>query len=216
MEHQNRSGLRELQIAQGLVALRWAAIPILFGFSLLATRLLGMTFQITPIYFLCCTLATLNVFFTVHIALLSRQLVLRRGQAALKRFLMTLITRFLHSIREGGVRSLTALPRTGFRIVSLLYLMILESLKGLRFNLMSLDNIMHTQVIVDIFLLTLLVRYTGSSESPLLYLNVVPVIVAGAVMGFYTGGIYAILASSFYLVLCLLINARLLTHIKFY
>ncbi|HQG26927.1 MAG TPA: hypothetical protein PLY73_00095 [Candidatus Ozemobacteraceae bacterium] len=57
MEQPNRSGLRELQIAQGLVTLRWAAIPILFGFALLSTRLLGMSFQIAPIYVLCCLLA---------------------------------------------------------------------------------------------------------------------------------------------------------------
>jgi len=216
VEQQNRSGLRELQIAQGLVALRWAAIPLLFGFSLLATRLLGMSFQITPIYLLCCLLAVLNVFFTVHIALLSRQLLLRRGPPALKRFLLTLINRFLLRIREGGIRAFSTFPRTGLRVLSILYLLVLESLKGVRFNFMSLANIMHTQVIIDILLLTLLVRYTGSPESPLIFLTVIPVIVAGAVMGFYTGGIYAILSASAYLALCLLINARLLTHIKFY
>ncbi|EKD82229.1 MAG: hypothetical protein ACD_39C01414G0001, partial [uncultured bacterium] len=29
---ENRSGIRELQIARGLITLRWASIPIIFGF----------------------------------------------------------------------------------------------------------------------------------------------------------------------------------------
>ncbi|NLI76966.1 MAG: hypothetical protein GX442_11065 [Candidatus Riflebacteria bacterium] len=216
MEQPNRSGLRELQIAQGLVALRWAAIPILFGFSLLATHVFRMSFQITPIYVLCCVLAVLNVFFTVHIALLSRQLVLRRGTQVLKRYLLSLISQFSGRLRENGIRSMFGLPRAALKITGALYLFLLESLRGVRFNLLSLDNIMHTQVIMDILMLTLLVRFTGSAESPLIFLSVIPVIVAGAVMGFYTGGAYAMLAAATYLALCLLINARLLTHIKFY
>lgn len=216
MEPSNRSGLRELQIAQGLVTLRWAAIPILFGFGMLTTRGFGMSFGITPIYLLCCLLALLNVFFTIHIAMLSRQLVLRRGTAALKRYLLAVINHFQASVKERGVSALFSLPRLFLRLFSILFLFLLESLKGVRFNPLSLDNIMHTQVTGDILLLTLLVRFTGSPESPLIFLAVVPVIVAGAVLGFYTGAVYATLAAAAYLALSLLVNARLLTHIKFY
>jgi len=216
MEQQSRSGLRELQIAQGLVALRWASIPILFGFSLLATKFLGMSFQFTPIYFLSCLLAILNVYFTVHIAMLSRQLVLRKGHASLRRFLNQVISKFLLDIRTSGIKAFTGIISVFLKIASTIYLMILVSLRGVRFNILSLENVMHSQVIVDILIITLFVRYTGSPESPLMILAVIPIIVAGAVMGFYMGGIYSIFAGATYLLLCLLVNFKMITHIKFY
>ncbi|OQA05293.1 MAG: hypothetical protein BWY66_02591 [bacterium ADurb.Bin374] len=97
-----------------------------------------------------------------------------------------------------------------------MYLMVLELFRGVRFNLLSLDNVMHTQVIVDLLMITLFVRYTGSPESPLMILAVIPIIVAGAVMGFYKGAVYAGLTGSAYFVLCLLVHFKVLMHIKFY
>lgn len=216
MEQPNRSGLRELQIAQGLVTLRWAAIPILFGFSLLSTRLLGMSFKIAPVYVLCCLLACLNIYFTIHIAVLTRQVALRHGVPALRRLLNHLLTSQLGEIKTAGARAVGLLPRLLLKLATTMYLMVLEIFKGIRFNLLSLDNVMHTQVIVDLIMITLFVRYTGSPESPLMILAVIPIIVAGAVMGVYKGAIYAGLTSSAYFILCLLIHFKVLMHIKFY
>jgi hypothetical protein len=215
MEHQ-RSGLRELQIARGLVMLRWASIPILFGFAMLAIHFLRMSFHITPIYLLSCALALMNVLFTVHIAILSRQLMVRRGFSSLKRLLMQLVSRQTTRIREGGIAALFGLPSLALRVGTTFYLMLLEALKDVRFNLLSLQNIMHTQVITDIAMITLFIRFTGSAESPLLILSGIPVIIAGAVMGFYRGGIYAIGTGLAYLTVCLLVYLRVIPHIKFY
>ncbi|HNW34076.1 MAG TPA: hypothetical protein PKM25_04035, partial [Candidatus Ozemobacteraceae bacterium] len=216
MDLPNRSGLRELQIAQGLVALRWAAIPILFGFALISTHLLGMSFQITPIYVLCCLLACLNVYFTVHIAILTRQVGLRHGVPALRRLLNQLLTTRVGELKSAGTRAFELVPRLLLRLFSTMYLMILEVIKGVRFNLLSLDNVMHTQVIIDLIVIIMFVRYTGSPESPLMMLTVVPIIVAGAVMGFYKGAIYAAATGAAYLLLCLLVHFKAIMHIKFY
>ncbi|MBI3038349.1 hypothetical protein HYY75_04745, partial [bacterium] len=213
---EQRSGLRELQIVQSLVTLRWVGIPMLLGFGVLATQLLGMTFQIAPVYFLTCLLALMNVYFTIHVAMLSRQLMLHRGHASLKRFLMAVLNGFLLNLKTKGPRAFFALPLSSIRIFSSFYLLVLEALKGLRFNPLSLENVIHTQVIVDLLSITLFVRYTGSAESPVMILAVVPIIVAGAVLGFQKGLVYSVLSSGGYLILCLLINAKLMTHVKFY
>ena len=180
MEGNNRSGLRELQIAQGVVTLRWAAIPILLGFSVLSTKLMGMIFAVEPVYILSCLLAVVNIYFTIHISMLSRQLALRHGTAGLRRFLVRSLTHFTGHLRGGGPRALGELPGITIRIMTVFYLMVLESLKGLRFNVLSLENVMHSQVIVDILAIVLFVRFTGSAESPLGLLLAVPVIVASA------------------------------------
>ncbi|HOY68436.1 MAG TPA: hypothetical protein PLP29_16270 [Candidatus Ozemobacteraceae bacterium] len=216
MEVSNRSGLRELQIAQGLVALRWAAIPILFGFALMSTRLLGMSFQITPIYVLCCLLACINVYFTVHISMLTRQVALRHGVPALRRLLNLLLSRHIGELRTNATRAFTVIPRLVLKLMSTVYLLVLEMIRGIRFNLLSLDNVMHTQVIVDLIMITLLVRYTGSPESPLMMLTAIPIIVAGAVLGFHKGALYAGVTGGGYLLLCLLVHFKLIMHIKFY
>lgn len=216
MENQHRSGLRELQIAQGLVTLRWIAIPILFAFGILATKFLGMSFPIAPIYILACFLAILNVYFTTHISMLSRQLMLKYGSVSLKKFLFSFVNQSMQELKNKGFVALVQLPRTIFKLMSILYLMVLESVKGVRFNFFSLDNVMHSQIVVDVITLTMFVRYTGSSESPMIVLLVIPVIVAGAVMGFYKGGIYAILTSTAYLIVCLLVNFKIINHMKFY
>jgi hypothetical protein len=216
MDLQNKSGLRELQIAQGLVTLRWVAIPLLFVFGILATHFLGMSFPVTPVYILACFLAFLNVYFTIHISMLSRQLMMRRGYQVLKRHLLTVINNAMNEVKGRGPLALLTFPRAIFKLMALLYLMILESFKGVRFNLLSLENIMHCQVIVDIAAITAFVRVTGASESPLVILWVIPIIIAGAVMGFYRGGVYAVAASLAYLFTCLLVNFKLITHMKFY
>jgi transcriptional regulator with GAF, ATPase, and Fis domain len=216
MDKSHKSGLRELQIAQGVVTLRWVAIPILFLFGILATRYLGMTFPITPIYALACILAIMNVYFTVHISMLSRQLMLRHGIPAIKRFMGAHIGQFLQKLRDGGLLSLVRLPQVILKMVGAMYLMILEAIKGLPLNLLSIKNVMHSQVILDVMILSLFIRFTGSSESPMLILLAIPIITSGAVMGFYAGGVYALGTSLTYLLICLLVNFRLIDHMKFY
>ncbi|MDN5278914.1 MAG: hypothetical protein PWR01_2879 [Clostridiales bacterium] len=212
----NRSGIRELQIARGLITLRWASIPLIFGFSIISKNFFGMSFQIEPIYVLCCLLAILNVFFTIHFSMLSRQMALSHGFNGLKRFMGSYLTRFLNNIKEKGVRSLAAIPAVALKIVSIIYLMLLEALKDVPFNLLSLNNVMHSQVIGDLVLITLISRYTGTTESPLFFLAVVPVTVAGAVMGFRTGAVYASLGVGAWFLTTMLVKYQFLTHIKFY
>ncbi len=216
MEYNGRSGLRELQIAQSLVALRWAAIPILLAFAFLAIRLFGMSFSVTPIYVLGCLLAGINIFFTVHISVLSRQLQLRHGPAALKRFLMICTNQLLQELRGRGISGFMGLPSLFWRTGGAMYLMVLEALRGVRLNLLSLENVMHSQMILDILAITMLIRYTGATESPLPMLLFVPVITAGAVLGFYQGTLYAMVGSSAYLLVGLLVNLKAITHVKFY
>lgn len=212
----NRSGIRELQIARGLITMRWASIPLIFGFSVISRNFLGMSFQIEPIYVLCCLLAVMNVFFTVHFSMLSRQMALTKGIFGLKKFMGNYLTQFLHSIKSKGVKSLASIPAVGIKIVSLLYLMLLEALKDVPFNILSLNNVMHSQVIGDLALITLLSRYTGTTESPLFFLAVVPVTVAGAVMGFRTGAVYATIGVSSWFMTSMLIKYQFLPHVKFY
>ncbi|GEM_PF-765197 len=212
----NRSGIRELQIARGLITLRWAGIPLIFVFGVISRNFLGMSFQIEPIYILCCLLATLNIFFTIHFSVLSRQMALARGIPALRRFLGSYLTRFFANIKTGGVRVLTLLPAVIFKITGIIYLMLLEALKDVSFNLLSLNNVMHSQVIGDITLITLLARYTGTTESPLFFLTVVPVTVAGAVMGFKAGAAYAAAGVAGWFLTSMMVKYQLLTHIKFY
>lgn len=216
MEYKARSGLRELQIARGLVALRWAAIPIFFGFGLSAVKLLGMTFRIAPIYVLCCIAAVVNVMYTLHISVLSRQLMLSRGNAALKRYVMRLLNRFMHSLKERGIRAFALLPVTILRLAASIYLMILEAMKDLAFNPLSMNNILHTQVINDIILILLFIRFTGAAESPFPIAFAIPVIVAAAVMGFFRGGVYAVASGALYLGLCLIVYFRLIEPVKFF
>ena len=212
----NRSGIRELQIARGLITMRWASIPLIFGFSIISRNFLGMSFQIEPIYILCCLLAILNVFFTIHFSMLSRQMALSRGIPVLKKFLSLYLSRYFSSIKTKGIKTLTLLPAVGLKITSILYLMLLEALKDVSFNLLSLNNVMHSQVIGDLLLITFLARYTGTTESPLFFLAVVPVTVSGAVMGFRTGAIYATAAVTGWFFVSTLVKYQVLTHIKFY
>lgn len=212
----NRSGIRELQIARGLITMRWASIPLIFGFGVLSSKFLGMSFQIAPIYILCCLLAILNVFFTVHFSMLSRQMAMTRGIPALKKFLGTYLSRFFSELRNKGIRGFALIPAVAVKMMSVMYLMLLESLKDVSFNILSLNNIMHSQVIGDLLLITLLSRYTGTMESPLFFLAVVPVIVAGAVMGFKTGAIYATAGVGAWFFASLMVKYQAITHVKFY
>ncbi|GAB4271211.1 MAG: hypothetical protein Kow0029_08650 [Candidatus Rifleibacteriota bacterium] len=212
----NRSGIRELQIARGLITLRWASIPLIFGFGVFSRNFLGMSFQIEPIYILCCLLAIMNVFFTLHFSMLSRQMVLTKGIHGLKRFIGAYLTRFFLGIKEKGIKTLAQIPAVAAKVLSIVYLMLLEALKDVSFNIFSLNNVMHSQVIGDLLLITLLARYTGTTESPLFFLAVVPVTVAGAVMGFRTGAAYASLAVASWFSTSMLVKFQFIPHIKFY
>ncbi len=212
----NRSGIRELQIARGLITLRWTGIPLIFGFGLLSLKYLGMSFQIEPIYILCCVLALMNVFFTIHFSLLSRQIGLTHGVSGLKRLMLKVVSGFFSSLREKGLRGFTSIPSCFTKLVGIMYLMLLETFKELAFNPFSIHNVMHTQVISDLLIIVLLTRYTGTTESPLLFLSVVPITVAGAVMGFKTGMIYTFLSVGAWLGTGFLIKYQFLPHIKFY
>lgn len=212
----NRSGIRELQIARGLITLRWASIPIIFGFSALSLNYLGMSFKIEPIYLLCCLLALLNVFFTLHFSLLARQLMLTHGLAGLRKLLLKVVSGFFSSIGSKGIKGIAGFPMAVSKIFSIMYLMMLETLKQVSFNPLSINNVMHSQVVSDLIIITLLTRFTGTTESPLLILAVVPITVAGAVMGFKTGIVYTGLATGAWVVTSLLVKFQFLTHIKFY
>jgi len=212
----NRSGIRELQIARGLITLRWASIPVIFGFSALSLNYLGMSFKIEPIYLLCCLLAILNVFFTLHFSLLSRQLMLSHGITSLKKLLLKVVSGFFSSVGNRGIRRIAGLPVTITKIFAIMYLMMLETLKQVSFNPLSVNNVMHSQVISDLSVIVLLTRFTGTTESPLLILAVVPITVAGAVMGFKTGLIYTGLATGSWVITSLLVKFQFIPHIKFY
>lgn len=212
----NRSGIRELQIARGLITLRWASIPIIFGFSLLSLNYLGLSFKIEPIYVLCCILALMNVFFTLHFSLLSRQMVLGHGLAGLRKLLLKIISGYFSSIGSKGIKAFVQLPAAISKVFAVFYLMMLETLKDVSFNLFSISNVMHTQVISDLAVIILLTRYTGTTESPLLFLSVIPVTVAGAVMGIKTGAAYTAVTVFSWMLVSFMVKYQFLTHIKFY
>ena len=212
----NRSGIRELQIARGLITLRWASIPLIFGFSLFSLHGLGMSFKIEPIYILCCILAVLNVYFTLHFSLLSRQMAVTHGIGTLKRLLLRVVSQLFSGIRTRGLSGITSLPLAISKVAAIIYLMLLETLKDLSFNPFSLSNVMHTQVISDLVVIMLLTRYTGSIESPVFLLNVIPITVAGAVMGLGSGATYSVVAASAWFITGMLVKFQFLPHIKFY
>ncbi|MDD3146605.1 MAG: hypothetical protein PHD82_04840 [Candidatus Riflebacteria bacterium] len=211
-----RSGIRELQIARGLITLRWASIPLIFGFSIVSLHALGMSFKIEPIYILCCLLALVNVFFTLHFSLLGRQMSITHGIGTLRRLLMRTISRFFASIRTGGFRQISGIPWVLAKIAAIFYLMLLETLKDLPFNPFSLKNVMHTQIASDLAVILMLTRYTGSVESPLFFLSAIPITVAGAVMGMQTGAVYSGFAVGAWFLTGLMVKLQLLPHIKFY
>lgn len=213
---ENRSGIRELQIARGLITLRWASIPIIFGFSLLSLKLLGMSFRIEPIYVLCCLLAVMNVFYTLHFSLLSRQMMVTHGMNSLKKLMLKVISSTFSGVRSRGIIGLLQLPAAVPRIFAVLYLMMLEAFKDVSFNIFSINNVMHSQVIGDIMVIMLLTRYTGTTESPMMFLSVVPITVAGAVMGFKTGAVYSLLTISTWSLTSVLVKYQVIPHIKFY
>lgn len=212
----NRSGIRELQIARGLITLRWASIPLVFGFSIFSLHALGMSFKIEPIYILCCLLAVANVFFTLHFSLLSRQMTITHGLSTLRRLLLRVVSQFFTNIRTSGFRGISGLPWVASKVSAIIYLMLLETLKDLPFNPFSLKNVMHTQIVSDLLVIILLNRYTGSIESPMFFLSVVPITVAGAVMGLQAGAVYSGLATAAWFITGLLVKFQFLPHVKFY
>lgn len=210
------SGIRELQIARSLITMRWASIPLIFGFSLLSLKVLGMSFTIGPIYILCCILAVMNVFFTLHFSFLSRQMMLNHGLKSLKHLLIKIISAFFADIKEKKVSAFTRIPATISKIVAVLYLMLLEALSDISFNPFAINNVMHTQVITDILVIALMTRYTGTTESPIFFLSVIPITVAGAVMGLKTGAIYSAISTGIWAFMGILIKFKFIPHVKFY
>lgn len=212
----NRSGIRELQIAQGLITLRWASIPLIFGFAIISRQFFGMVFRIEPIYVLCCLLAILNIFFTLHFAVLSRQMGLSHGITGLKRLILKIISSSFADIKNRGLKGIMNIPISGLKIFTVLYMMLIESLKDLSFNPFSLQNIMHSQIISDLLVITLLARFTGTTESPIFFLSVIPVTVAGAVIGFKAGAVYSAVAVGAWITISFMIKSGFMSHIKFY
>jgi hypothetical protein len=158
----------------------------------------------------------MNVFFTIHFSLLSRQMALSHGITGLRKLLLKVVSGFFGGISAKGIRAFAGIPMAISRIAAILYLMMLETMKDVAFNPLSINNVMHTQVISDLGVILSLTRFTGTTESPLLFLSVVPVTVAGAVMGFKSGIIYTGLTVAAWAMTSFLVKMQFLSHIKFY
>lgn len=210
------ASIRELQLARGLITLRWTSIPLLFGFSLFCLDFLNLSFKFEPIYLLCCALAIFNVYFTVHVSLLSRQMALNSGMSTLKRGLVRIAFEPLSIIRKKGVLGIIAIPKTVIKLIVCMYLMLLEAMKDVPFNPFSIKNIIKTQIVVDLAIILLLVRFTGTTESPVLLLTAVPVLVAGAISGVKTGFFFAFLTTFAWLTTGFMVKHQIIPHIKFY
>ena len=210
------ASIRELQLARGLITLRWTSIPLLFGFSLFCLDFLNLSFKFEPIYLLCCALAIFNVYFTVHVSLLSRQMALNSGMSTLKRGLVRIAFEPMSIIRKKGVLGIIAIPRTAIKLIVCMYLMLLEAMKDVPFNPFSIKNIIKTQIVVDLAIILLLVRFTGTTESPVLLLTAVPVLVAGAISGVKTGFFFAFLTTFAWLTTGFMVKHQIIPHIKFY
>ncbi len=207
---------RELQIARNLVTLRWASIPVIFSFCLIFLNGFGMSFQIEPIYIICCVLAAVNIYFTLHIAMIARQFDVTRGLTTLKRLMSRVLSSFFGSFNSKGILALVGIPKVIVKISSVIYLMILEALKDFPINPLSLDNVMHIQIIFDLVTVICITRYTGSTESPMFLLAAIPIAVAGSVINTKAGLFYSVLACCGWFVNAALIKYGFMNHIKFY
>lgn len=210
------SGIRELQVARGIITVRWVTIPIVFAAALLSKSHLGMVFQIEPIYAICCLLACLNVFFSVHFSLLSRQLSMTHGIAGLKKLLMIIVSSSFSDLKYHGLRKLYKFPGAGLKLITIIYLIFLEAIKDMSFNPLGLRNVVHTQVLGDLTIIIALARFTGTTESPILFMTAVPITIVSAMNGFKWGFAYSFLAVFSWLALSFMIRHQVITHIKFY
>ena len=210
---------RELQVARNLVTLRWASIPLILTFCYY-TFLYGfgsnLKERLEPIYLICCVLALFNIYLTLHISSLNRQLSVTKGITTLKRAMLKVLSQYFGSIKTEGLRGLIRFPSVMCKIASIFYLMILETTKEFSFNPISLNNIMHLQIFFDIVAVLFLTRYTGSTESPLFIMSIIPITVAGSVIGVKCGITYALFACSGWIVNSLLIKYRIIDHLKFF
>ena len=210
---------RELQVARNLVTLRWAAIPVIFAFCYFAFLYsLGSNIQgrLTPIYILCCALAVFNIYLTLHISLLNRQLSVTKGISTLKRAMIKVISQYFGNISKKGIKGFFEFPIVLAKLASIIYLMVLETTKEFSFNPISLENIMHLQLFFDLVAILCLTRYTGSTESPLFFMAAVPIAIAGSVIGIKAGIAYSFFTCSCWFVNSLLISLKRLDHLKFF
>ena len=207
---------RELQVAQSLVNLRWASIPVIFGFSFAFIYTFKMSFTLEPIYILCCVIALFNTYLTLHISMIDCQLSITNGLNTLKRVMMKVVSQFFADIKANGIRGILALPKIMAKIFAVTYLMFLETLKDFPINLFSLHSVMHIQILFDIAVIVALTRFTGSTESPMFFLASIPVAVAGSIINSRAGIVYAVLACCGWLLNSMLIRYGLMDHIKFY
>ena len=207
---------RELQIARNLVTLRWASIPVIFGFCLAFIYGFKMSFKLEPIYIICCAIALFNLYLTLHISMIGRQLSVTKGLATLKRVMLKVLSQFFGSFKTKGLRGLAGIPTVMVKVASIIYLMFLETLKDFPINPFSLNNIMHTQILFDLAVILCLTRYTGSTESPMFFLAAIPVAVAGSVVNTKAGIIYAVIACGGWFTNSMLIRYGVMEHIKFY
>lgn len=207
---------RELQIARNLVTLRWASIPVIFGFCLAFIFGFKMSFKLEPIYIICCAIAVFNLYLTLHISMIGRQLSVTKGLTTLKRVMLKVLSQFFGSFKTKGLRGLAGIPTVIAKVASVIYLMFLETLKDFPINPLSLSNIMHTQILFDLAVILCLTRYTGSTESPMFFLAAIPVAVAGSVVNTKAGMIYAVLACGGWFANSMLIRYGVMEHIKFY
>ena len=208
---------RELQVARNLVTLRWANIAIIFGLCVAFIYGFKMSFKLEPVYVICCVLALFNIYLTLHISMLGRQLSVTKGLSTLKRMVLRVLSQFFSSFKTKGlIKGLAGIPIVFMKIVGIIYLMILETMKDFPVNPVSLENIMHSQILFDLVAILCLTRYTGSTESPMFLLSVIPIAVAGSVIGVKAGIAYSMFICGGWLVNSLLIKYGILNHIKFY
>ncbi len=208
---------RELQVARNLVTLRWANIAIIFTFCVAFIYGFKMSFRLEPIYIICCVLAVFNIYLTLHISMLNRQLSVTKGLTTLKRMMLRVLSQFFGSFKTKGLfKGLAGIPIVFLKVVGVIYLMILETLKDFPVNPVSLSNIMHFQIVFDLVSILALTRYTGSTESPMFLMSVIPISVAGSVIGVKAGIGYSVFVCGGWLANSLLIKYGFMEHIKFY
>ena len=210
---------RELQVARNLVTLRWASIPIIFAFCYFAFLYsFGSSLQqrLEPIYIICCVLAFFNIYLTLHISMLSRQLSVTKGFPTLKRAMLRVLSQFFGGFKAHGLKGLAGIPTVMVKVANIIYLIILETTKEFSFNPISLENVMHFQIIFDLVAILFLTRYTGSTESPIFFMAAIPVTVAGSVISAKAGIVYAFFACGSWFLNSMLIKYGIMNHLKFF
>ena len=208
----------ELQVARNLVALRWASIPVILIFCYYAFYYSfgsNLKERLEPIYIICCILAAFNIYLTLHISMLSRQLSVTKGLTTLKRAILRVLSRFFANVKTKGLRGLFSIPSILIKITSIIYLMFLETVKDFPVNPVSLENIMHLQIVFDLIVVLCLTRYTGSTESPMFMMASIPIFIAGSVISAKAGIGYAFLTCGIWVGNAILVKEGYMSHLKF-